>query len=97
MTPCEACGGACCETIVVPLRANDPDVQRWLKFHGTPVKEGMRFDCKCSQLKDGRCLIYADRPGVCRTYEMGGDACKKAVIERRPYMKDLIFSLMETK
>lgn len=94
MTACEVCGGACCETIIVPLRSNDPDVQRWLKFHGDPVKEGIRFECKCSQLKNGKCSIYQDRPGVCRTYEAGSEACRKAIKERRLYMEKLITDLL---
>lgn len=94
MTACERCKGACCETLVVPLRANDPDTQRWLTYHGTGVRNGLRLECACSKLKDGRCSIYADRPQVCRTYEVGSKECREAIHERRKYMESLIVELL---
>ena len=95
MTPCELCKGACCESIVIPLKFEEADAQRWLGFHGTEQENGIRLDCKCSKLRHGRCTIYDSRPDVCRVFEVGSPNCREAVKTRRQYKADKIFKLME--
>ena len=94
MTACERCKGACCESITVPLKSTSEDVQRWLSFHGNETENGIRFECKCSKLKNGKCSIYESRPEVCRTYEVGSRACRETVELKRSFIKQEIFDLM---
>ena len=60
-----------------------PDVLRWFRFHGREEGSGIRLDCECSKLKNGKCSIWEDRPDVCKTYEVGSQACRNAVVSRR--------------
>jgi Fe-S-cluster containining protein len=65
----------CCENIFLPFLA-DGDEKRWIEYHGLKVIENemgafIKINNKCSQLKDGKCSIYEDRPDVCRKYDCG--------------------------
>lgn len=83
MNPCEICKGACCESIILPISFKDKDAQRWLDLHGERSEMGIRLDCKCKALVDGRCSIYDDRPEVCRVFEVGSAGCLLALNTRR--------------
>jgi len=92
---CELCRGACCEAIVLPVKVQDPDIQRWIEYHGQPTDRGIYFECKCSKLKDGKCSIYEDRPKVCRVFEVGSAGCLTAIKRRRPEQETEIRRLIE--
>ena len=77
---CEECGGACCETIIIPLSPHDDDTNRWALLHGQRVGSNVALNCRCSALTDaGRCGIYDNRPVMCQTYQAGGAHCLENV------------------
>ena len=91
---CDICAGACCESFALPLSAALPtdrdddelqDINTWIILHAD-IHDGMLvFECRCKMLnvKDGTCLVYEERPNVCRQYEAGGPACLETVNRRR--------------
>ena len=97
MTACEICKGACCETFSLGVTQKNADFYLWLKYHGTAVESGIRFDCQCKMLVDGRCSIYEDRPKICRDYQVGSRACLKAIEERRYEQRHEIREAMNGK
>ena len=96
---CELCRGACCETMVIPIRreemSNDEAV--WIGMRGKVIDDSVVLRCACSNLaEDGSCGIYATRPQVCRTYEVGGPECRTTVrLFRRAQAAD-IFEAMKS-
>lgn len=84
---CLACGGACCETMVIPLSAIRPpsaDAARWLQLHGVMSGRTIEFECRCTKLTpEGRCGIYADRPQGCADFKPGSGECLRTVKARR--------------
>lgn len=80
---CAICKGSCCETLQFPL-PDDPDLARWLGFHGKVRGGRVRLETPCSKLVSGQCSVHADKPKVCRDFEVGGDLCRSAVVTRRP-------------
>ena len=84
---CLACGGACCETMAIPvsdIKAPSEDAFAWISHHAERSGNCLRFECRCLELtRDGRCGIYEDRPRVCRDYEPGNDDCLDAIRRRR--------------
>ena len=79
----------------MPVKYRDEDAQRWLLFHGTETADGIRLECKCSKLKNGKCSIYDIRPEVCRVFEVGSPMCRESVQRRRPFKAAEIFKLIE--
>lgn len=88
---CELCGGACCESFVVPVELGlvSPDTRRWLRMRGRFEAAGLRVNAACENLEGGRCAVHASRPQVCREYEVGGVACRAAVRARRSEWRDI--------
>ena len=81
---CRICQGACCESIVLALKAVPFRDREWLSLHGRVVGETVELPCKCNELTaEGRCGVWAIRPGTCRAYEVGGKACRNAIERRR--------------
>ena len=78
-SPCFTCKGACCESIVVQFETATDESLEWLNLHEGVMadKKSMRFECKCSMLKDGLCSIWNKRPQICRQYKIGSEACLK--------------------
>ena len=69
---CKQCGD-CCRSLSVQVNSDHDDFHRWLSYHGGEVRDRfgkphVRFDVPCSMLADGRCSVYAERPGICRDY-----------------------------
>jgi Fe-S-cluster containining protein len=76
---CEHCTAACCRYIALPIETpterSDFDDIRWYLLHeniSVFVEDGdwyisMLTNCRHVQ-PDGRCAIYARRPGICRKY-----------------------------
>ena len=93
MTACELCGGACCQSVTLPQVFGE-DVNRWLSLHGVQNGNLIRLPCKCLMLMDGKCSIYEERPQICRDYEVGSEACLKAIERYRPEQKEEIHKLI---
>ena len=55
------------------------DVQEWLSYHGKKEGNGVWLDVPCDKLKDGRCLIYDNRPTICKEFKVGGKNCAMAI------------------
>ncbi len=74
---CDTCEAACCRLQV--LLIGDPDVPESMTERSDWGGEVMqrRSDGWCTALDRDtmRCTIYAQRPQVCRDYEMGGREC----------------------
>ncbi len=74
---CDSCQACCCKLEV--LLMGDDDVPR--RFTAEDAWGGWvmrRLDdgwCAALDRDTLRCTIYARRPGLCRDFEMGGDAC----------------------
>ncbi len=82
---CAECRGACCETILVPVKTASPDTKRWIIMHmGVMIQPGLyEFPLPCTALRaDGTCMVYETRPKPCKDYPVGGPDCL-ATIERR--------------
>lgn len=81
---CEDCTGLCCRYIALPLEnpetREDYDDIRWYLCHehiSVFVEDGewyISIHNKCKHLCDEtyRCLIYADRPAICRKHDADG-------------------------
>ena len=84
-TPCDICKGACCEFVGISLRGLPDDVGVWIAAHGDRHGDKIFLPCRCKHLTNhGQCEIYATRPGVCRVFEVGSEACIQAINSRRP-------------
>ena len=82
MVTCDNCTGECCKIIVVeidePETADDFEDIKWYLYPpgvsvyiGTDGSWNVQFDSTCRNLaKDGRCMIYEQRPPVCRKAEV---------------------------
>lgn len=91
---CKLCRGACCESLMIPLPA-DEGAAMWLSLHGRPGFPGtVRLECACRKLRDGKCTIHDSRPSVCVDYPVGGESCRATVRLRRPGMAAEILELM---
>lgn len=78
---CERCSGLCCRYFALPVETpktrEDFDDIRWYLCHEDItvfVEDGdwyLNVNNKCRHLSDGgyRCLIYEERPGICRKYK----------------------------
>ena len=54
------------------------DTFTWLGYHGRKIGEdAIEFDAVCDKLKDGKCSIYPNRPGVCKSghWYVGSPGC----------------------
>lgn len=52
------------------FKLEDPDHAYWVELHGVEVNDGYaEFPIKCTKLKDNKCTIYENRPGMCREFE----------------------------
>jgi Fe-S-cluster containining protein len=79
MTACELCGGACCKSFALSKSILSGDASRWLSLHGKDESTHIRFEIQCKALKDNRCSIYSERPGVCKSYPVGNEKCIEAI------------------
>lgn len=79
---CADCGGFCCHSRFFGMSQDkkDSDVWEfmsvrsigWVEF-GIKDKRWFILSEPCSKLKDGKCLIYKDRPVVCRDWPQPDD------------------------
>lgn len=90
---CEACRGACCETILLPETLQvDPE---WFEARGGRIVPGaLEIACVCPKLDTwGACSIYDERPRLCREYDLGGVHCRSAIRRlRTPLQQNAIFN-----
>jgi Fe-S-cluster containining protein len=100
---CEICRGACCESFTLNLSGLEdkfPDVYKWLGYHATKtngVFEGLRFDCACSKLKNGKCSVYDDRPDVCKEFKVGSVQCLASIATYRHHQQKEILKEINTQ
>lgn len=80
---CDACSGACCESLVMALPA-DPEVAVWLTLKGRVEGTDVRIPAPCQALDHGRCGIHQMRPLLCRVFLVGGPQCVKSIRANRP-------------
>jgi hypothetical protein len=86
---CLACGGACCETMILPVgavRFPSPDAKAWFMLHGSTDGSRVELECRCSALTpDGKCGIYTslERPKTCADFRPGERGCIETVRRRR--------------
>jgi len=83
LDPCVKCGARCCRYVTVkispPRLRADRDEHRWLLMHeNIEIRiEGRQWYLivytRCRNLtRTNRCRIYANRPDVCRDYDLDG-------------------------
>jgi uncharacterized protein len=85
---CGDCGGRCCRYIVIeidrPSSKNDYDNIRWHLSHenvGVFIdhdrKWHVEFRTNCRHLsEENRCMIYSERPNICRSHGNGDGECE---------------------
>jgi Fe-S-cluster containining protein len=77
---CESCAAVCCRFEV--LLFGETGVPAWLIDTRTDGSQVMgRLDdgwCAALDRRSMRCSIYAERPLICREFEMGGTDCVDA-------------------
>ena len=80
--PCDECKGQCCgpapmgkvEFNYIKEKHGIPDGYKAIQFSTAESRENYVIVCEdksnfnCAFLKDGRCLIYDDRPQICRDF-----------------------------
>ena len=75
---CRECAAVCCRLTVI-LLAGDR-VPSWFLGHDDNGIECMAKGddgwCAALDRTSGRCTIYAQRPQVCRDFDMGGGSCR---------------------
>lgn len=102
MADCLRCGGACCESVTLEVKAPTADFQRFIELRSLPqlMADGRifrNFDARCHMLHEGRCVIYAQRPAMCVAFEPGGANCQATVRSRRtPAEADAILAEAQT-
>jgi Fe-S-cluster containining protein len=82
---CGRCGGACCESLILPLAAVPLFDGEWLAARGRPLRTGaVELPSRCPHLDErGLCDTYTTRPYVCGAYPVGGPGCRSAIERRR--------------
>lgn len=72
---CKEDCAACCKFLILQVNPQykSKDIRRWIESHGIELKEkdGGLFayiPIPCTALDGTKCLIYEDRPEVCRTW-----------------------------
>lgn len=87
--PCYYCGGACCESLVFPVRRSGPEAD-FLQVRGQPLeiagKPHVEVESPCPMLNScGQCRIHSagTYPKVCASFEVGGLLCRLTVERRR--------------
>lgn len=70
--PCQRRGKCCKEfSIALPF---DTELVRFYRYHGVTVRRRSEtvmelfFAARCMHYRDDRCVIYEDRPTICRDY-----------------------------
>src|SRR5437016_711759 len=81
---CSACQACCCRLEVMLMGEDEPpaeftETDRWGGQVMARLDDGW---CAALDRDTMRCTIYAQRPAVCREFEMGGGEC---IEERRSF------------
>lgn len=79
---CERCRAVCCrlQVLLIGDSAVPPSMEAQSDWGGAVMRREADGWCTALDRRSMRCTIYAQRPQVCRDYEMGGSEC---VEERR--------------
>ena len=74
---CDSCAAACCRLQVLLIDDKPlPDrLTEWSDWGGQVMRRLADGWCAGLDRTTLRCTIYAQRPQVCRDYEMGGNEC----------------------
>ena len=75
---CQECSGACCKIWFVSECSVDADERVLLEMRGVMVAPALWvLHAECRNLgKNGRCMIYPDRPKACHDFKVDGPSCK---------------------
>jgi Fe-S-cluster containining protein len=75
---CSQCAAACCRLKVAVMP--DDKIPAWLLDHddrGMPILAKAESGwCAALDQDTMRCMIYRQRPTICRDFAMGGDDCR---------------------
>jgi Fe-S-cluster containining protein len=79
---CDTCEAICCRLQVLLIGDNDvpEEMTEWSDWGGQVMRQEEDGWCTALDRITMKCTIYAQRPQVCRDYEMGGFEC---IDERR--------------
>ena len=72
---CKKCGKCCRFMAIWFYKKPNKEYIRWANLHKKVeiIKENngwqLRFESKCSKLKNNRCSIYKNRPKLCKEYK----------------------------
>lgn len=79
---CVRCRAVCCrlQVLLIGDSAVPPSMEAQSDWGGAVMRREADGWCTALDRRSMRCTIYAQRPQVCRDYEMGGSEC---VEERR--------------
>jgi hypothetical protein len=80
---CDACRGACCATLVLPLPI-DGDAAVWITLRGKREGDMVRINAPCNELVNGLCAIHETKPHICKIFAVGSPACIAAIRAQRP-------------
>ncbi|MEN8169228.1 MAG: YkgJ family cysteine cluster protein [Pseudomonadota bacterium] len=74
---CEDCDAACCRLQVLLIDDNDiPEgLTEWSSWGGQVMRRRDDGWCTALDRTTMRCTIYAQRPQICRDFEMGSREC----------------------
>lgn len=79
---CRKCKGKCCRMLDLQIVLTDKDFIKWLGFHKDvmiDVDGRLVIFRKCRFLNgEGKCVIYDERPKICRDFMVMSAACCKA-------------------
>lgn len=77
---CQVCNQACCRMgYIIPIKEGDIIPEHLMEWDDSQVHRVMIMKGDiCAALKDGQCMIYENRPTVCRDFEVGGQDCLTA-------------------
>lgn len=94
---CEACQGACCESVTIAIPEDPPaDYVRWISYRGKISNRRIHLEAQCSMLTNqGKCAIWDTRPQPCKDYVVGGMACLDAIHRRRAEDETMLHAMLE--
>ena len=72
---CKECSGACCKSFIISHAGLTPDLIKYVNLHGVVGFNYTRILAECSNLINGKCSDYENRPDTCKDFQVGGVSC----------------------